>query len=223
MISSKADKRRVCASHEHLGRPLVVGIAGGTGSGKTTLARAIVDAFGDSKVAYISHDSYYRDISHLSLEERARSNFDHPASLESSLLVDHLTSLRNNESASVPVYDFSTHARTPDVEIVEPKPIIVVEGILIFAEPALVDVLDIKIFVDADDDIRFIRRLQRDTIERGRTQESVIQQYLTTVRSMHAAFVLPSKKHADVVVLGGRNSVALDLIISRLWHFMKGD
>lgn len=197
--------------------PLVIGIAGGSGSGKTTIASLIVERIGADHIALIAHDAYYKDLSALEPEERARVNFDHPDSLDTELFIEHLKLLKQGIAVDIPVYDFKTHTRAPYTVHVEPKPVILVEGILIFAEPALRALLDIKIYVDTDADIRFIRRLQRDIAERGRSSESVIQQYLTTVRPMHMEFVEPSKRYADVIVPeGGLNTVAMDMIVSRL-------
>ena len=196
---------------------LVVAIAGGTGSGKTSVANAIRKSIGDEHIAFISHDSYYKDLSHLSLQERAANNFDHPNSLDTELMIEDLNKLRNGRATNIPMYDFSTHARIASVELVEPKPVLLVEGILIFAEPKLRSQFDIKIFVDAPADIRLIRRLERDRKERGRDGHSVIVQYLSTVRPMHIEFVEPSKRHADVIIPeGGHNKIALDMVISRL-------
>lgn len=197
--------------------PVIVGVAGGTGSGKTTVAQMIYERVGPDKVAYIAHDAYYHDLGHLSPEERARHNFDHPDALDTGLLVQHLLMLKQGEPVEVPVYDFTTHTRRPETRLVTPHPVILVEGILIFVDRVLRDLMDIKIFVDTDPDIRFIRRLQRDLRERGRTMESVIQQYLETVRPMHLEFVEPSKRYADIIIPeGGFNTVALDMVISRL-------
>lgn len=198
-------------------RPIVLGIAGGTGSGKTTVAEAIVRRIGPEHIAYIQHDSYYKDQSHLPMEERVRVNYDHPDSLDTELLIRHLQDLLAGRPVEVPIYDFTTYTRTPHTRRVEPKPVILVEGILVFVEKALRELFDIKIYVDADPDIRFIRRLQRDLRERGRTLGSVIQQYLTTVRPMHLEFVEPSKRYADIIIPeGGFNTVALDLIVARI-------
>lgn len=195
---------------------IVIGVAGGSGSGKTTLSRAIVSALSPENITYISHDSYYKDLSNLSMEQREKHNFDHPNSLETSLLVEHLILLKNKQEAFIPTYDFSTHSRLPATEPLMPRHIILLEGILIFTEPKLLDLIDIKIFVDTDDDIRLIRRMQRDTVERGRTVDKVISQYLTTVRPMHKQFVEPSKRYADIIVPEGLNTVALDLVVSKL-------
>ena len=196
---------------------LVVAIAGGTGSGKTSVATAIRKTIGDEHIAFISHDSYYKDLSHLSLSERASNNFDHPRSLDTTLLVEDLKKLRSGRATNIPMYDFSSHSRIASVERVEPKPILLVEGILIFSEPELRKQFDIKIFVDAPADIRLIRRMERDRKERGRDGHSVIVQYLSTVRPMHIEFVEPSKRHADVIIPeGGHNKIALDMVISRI-------
>jgi uridine kinase len=198
-------------------RPVVIGIAGGTGSGKTTVAEAIVRRIGPERIALIQQDSYYKDQSHLPMEERVRINYDHPDSIDTALLIRHLQELIAGRPVEVPIYDFTTYTRTPHTRRVEPRPAILVEGILVFVEKALRDLFDIKIYVDADPDIRFIRRLQRDLAERGRTLESVIQQYLSTVRPMHLEFVEPSKRYADIIIPeGGFNTVALDMIIARI-------
>lgn len=195
---------------------IVIGIAGGSGSGKTTLAKAIYENLGGDNVTFISHDSYYKDISHLSFEERSEQNFDHPDSLDTQLLVEHIKALKNKEEVSIPTYDYSTHSRLTSKEILPSRPIILVEGILIFTDPDLLELMDIRIFVDTDDDLRLIRRIQRDTIERGRSVKSVVQQYIKTVRPMHAQFVEPSMKNADIIVPYGINSVALDLVVRKL-------
>lgn len=196
---------------------IIIGVAGGTGSGKTTVAQEILQRVGRDRIAYIQHDSYYRDQSHLPFQERTRVNYDHPDSLESELLVEHLKQLRAGRPVEVPIYDFTTHTRRPETRRVEPRRVILVEGILIFADRALRDMMDVKIFVDTDPDIRFIRRLQRDIRERGRSMESVIEQYLSTVRPMHMEFVEPSKRYADVIIPeGGFNVVALDMVVARV-------
>lgn len=202
--------------------PLVIGIAGGTGSGKTTVANVILQRVGAQRLAFLAHDPYYRDLHALSLAERAQINYDHPDSLETDLLVQHINQLKRGEPAEMPIYDFTTHSRTSKTVHVEPRQVVLVEGILIFYEQALRDLFDVKIFVDTDADIRFIRRLQRDIIERGRTTETVIQQYLTTVRPMHMEFVEPSKRYADVIIPeGGLNTVALDMVIARIESLLK--
>jgi uridine kinase len=197
--------------------PIVIGIAGGTGSGKTTVADVILDQVGREKIAYLPHDAYYRDLSHLPREKRAKINFDHPDSLETSLLIEHIDQLKEWQSIELPIYNFKTHTRTSKSKRIEPRSVTFVEGILIFAEPELRRMFDVKIYVDTDPDIRFIRRLQRDISERGRTTQSVIKQYLTTVRPMHLEFVEPSKRYADIIIPeGGFNTVAMDMIIARI-------
>ncbi|OQS02641.1 uridine kinase [Thraustotheca clavata] len=187
---------------------LVIGVCGGTGSGKTTLSRAIIDEIGEANVSYLSHDYYYRDISHKTLEQRAQHNFDHPDSLETSLLVRHLQHLRDGETVEVPVYDFTTHSRCSHTQTMVPRRVILVEGILLFTDPDLVALMDIKVFVETPSDIRFIRRLRRDIADRGRTAEGVIEQYLKTVRPMHLTFVEPSKRVADIIVPVGVNALS---------------
>lgn len=195
---------------------IVVGIAGGSGSGKTTLALAIYEALGEDNITYITHDSYYRDISHLSFEEREKQNFDHPSSLETSLLIEHLRILKKGASVRIPTYDFGSHSRTSETQLSVPRPVILVEGILILSDPELAELIDIRVFVDTEDDIRLIRRIQRDTIERHRTLSGIIDQYLTTVRPMHHEFVERSKKNAHIIIPVGLNQVALELVVSRL-------
>ena len=204
--------------------PLVIGIAGGTGSGKTTVAKEIRERVGPQYITYLPHDAYYKDLSHLTLELRRLINFDHPDSLETDLLVQQLKQLIANQPIELPIYDFKTHTRTPQTSHIHPQPVIIVEGILIFAEPALRPLFDVKIFVDTDADLRFIRRLERDIIERGRTVESVIRQYLNTVRPMHMEFVEPSKRYADVIIPeGGFNTVALDMVVARIDTLLQGE
>ncbi len=198
-------------------QPLIIGIAGGTGSGKTTVANAIIARVRRERIAWLQQDQYYRDQSDKPLEVRARVNYDHPDSLETELLVEHLKKLRAGEPVETPVYDFAQHNRTVQTRRVEPRTVILVEGILIFVDPELRTLFDVKIFVDTDADVRLIRRLQRDMAERGRTFESVIRQYQETVRPMHLEFVEPSKRYADVIVPeGGFNTVALDMIVTRV-------
>ncbi len=197
--------------------PLTIGIAGGTGSGKTTVANAILERVGVEHITVIPHDAYYRDLAALAPALRAQVNFDHPDSLDTSLLIRHIQQLRAGISIDLPVYDFKTHTRTRQTLHMEPKPVLIIEGILIFIETGLRELLDIKVFVDTDADIRFIRRMQRDIEERGRTSESVIRQYLATVRPMHLEFVEPSKRYADVIIPeGGMNRVALDMLVARI-------
>lgn len=195
---------------------MIIGVAGGTGSGKTTLARHIANAFGD-RVAVITHDSYYRRQDNKSIEERALQNYDHPDAFETDLLCRHLKMLANGQAVEVPVYDYTIHNRASSTTRVEPKPVIVLEGILLFSDEELRSMMDLKIFVDTDADERILRRIVRDTRERGRTLESVIKQYLATVKPMHDAFVEPYKRYADVIVPGGGdNPAALDMIITRI-------
>jgi len=202
--------------------PLVIGIAGGSGSGKTTAADIILQKVGKQRIAYLQHDSYYRELTNLPLNQRREVNFDHPDSLDSDLMKEHILTLKQWKSIEVPVYDFTTHSRTNETVHVEPRRVILVEGILIFAEPALRTLFDVRIFVDTDADIRFIRRLRRDIEERGRTTEMVVKQYLTTVRPMHLDFVEPSKRYADVIIPeGGLNEVAMDMVIARIESMLK--
>ena len=194
----------------------VIGIAGGTGSGKTTVARKLNQAFKNDSVI-LSHDYYYKDISHLTFEERCLVNFDHPDSLDTELLVEHISKLKQGESIMHPTYDFSNHCRNDQWKRVDSAKIIIVEGILIFTNKALCDLCDIKLFVDTDADVRFIRRLRRDTNKRGRSVESVVNQYLSTVKPMHEQFVEPSKRNADVIIPeGGHNVVALEMVMERV-------
>jgi len=197
--------------------PLVVGIAGGSGSGKTTLAQAILDEIGRERIAFLPHDAYYRDQSQLTFEERLRVNYDHPDALETDLLIAHIEALHRGEIIERPVYDFKLNTRSSETRRVVPRQIILVEGILLFYEPQLRKLFDMKLYVDADPDICFIRRLMRDIQERGRSVESVITQYLSTVRPSYIEFVEPSKRFADVIIPeGGMNNVALQMVIARL-------
>lgn len=194
---------------------MIIGICGGTGSGKTTIARAIVDAVGTKKVVLVEQDSYYRNLADMPLDERHQANFDHPDSIDSDMLVNHLLRLKQGLKVEMPLYDFKTHTRSKKIETIEPKPVVIVEGILIFAEPRILDLLDVRVFVDTPDDVRFIRRLQRDISERGRSVESVIGQYYRTVRPMHDEFVEPSKRYADVIIPeGGQLGVSVDFLCS---------
>ncbi len=196
---------------------VVIGVAGGTGSGKTTVADAIVTRIGADRIAYLQHDSYYRDLTGADRATLAHHNFDHPDALETELLAEHVRALKRHEAVAVPVYDFTRHVRTGTTRTVEPRGVVLVEGILIFAEPELRRLFDVKIFVDTDADLRFIRRLRRDLVERGRTVESVIAQYLETVRPMHLEFVEASKRWADLIIPeGGFNSVALEIVCARV-------
>jgi len=197
--------------------PLIIGIAGGSGSGKTTLANSILEAIGEDKIALLPHDAYYRDQRNKSLEERRLVNYDHPDSLETDLMIKHIQTLTREEAIDLPVYDFKQQTRVAETVRIQPKPIILVEGILIFVEPKLRNLFSMKLFVDTDQDICFIRRLLRDVTERGRTVESVIDQYLRTVRPSFIEFVEPTKRFADVIIpVGGQNTVASDMVIARL-------
>ncbi|RDV39046.1 uridine kinase [Bradymonadaceae bacterium TMQ3] len=202
--------------------PILVGIAGGTGSGKTTVVRRILEAF-DEDVICLDMDSYYRDLSEMPKEERRKFNFDHPDAFDTELFIQHLQDLSAGQAVKKPVYSFAESVRTENVVEIEPAPIVIVEGILVLADARVRDLLEVKIFVDADDDIRFIRRLERDVAERGRTLESVISQYQRTVRPMHYSFVEPSKRYADVIIpRGGKNDIAINMVVaditSRLTH-----
>jgi uridine kinase len=200
----------------------VIGIAGGTGSGKSTVAKVIIDRVGANHIALLPHDAYYKDLTQLQPAQRATINFDHPDSLETSLLVEHIKQLKIYQAIELPVYDFKTHTRTATTTLIEPQPVILVEGILILAEKNLRELFDVKIFVDTDADIRFIRRLERDIAERGRTSASVIHQYMTTVRPMHMEFVEPSKRYADVIIPeGGLNTVAMDMVVARIEALLR--
>ncbi|HSJ88698.1 MAG TPA: uridine kinase [Anaerolineales bacterium] len=202
--------------------PLVIGIAGGSGSGKTTVAQVILQRVGRERIAFLQHDSYYKDLSGLPPTQRADVNFDHPDSLETQLLIEHIASLRDGKPVQVPIYDFSADRRTGETFTVQPCRVILVEGILIFTEPELRQMFDVKIFVDTDSDLRFIRRLERDITERGRSTASVIEQYTHTVRPMHLEFVEPSKRYADVIIPeGGFNAAALDMVVARIEALLR--
>ncbi len=198
-------------------RPVVIGIAGGSGSGKTTVLRRIVEAFGPESIAVLDHDAYYRALNHLPFEERVAFNFDHPDALETDLMRRHLDRLLAGEAVEKPLYNFTTHTRETHTVRVEPRPVIIIEGILVLAEPALVERMDIKLFVDAAPDVRLMRRLRRDIEERGRAVEAVLEQYERTVRPMHLEFVEPSKRRADVIIpRGGHNRVAIEMVLARI-------
>jgi uridine kinase len=196
---------------------LIIGICGGTGSGKTTVANRILETVSAQEVVFIQQDSYYRNLKDLPRDYRQLANFDHPDALDNDLLVHHIKKLKTGEPVELPIYDFRTHTRLNDTLRIEPKPIVIVEGILIFSDPRLLEQLDVKVFVDTPDDIRFIRRLKRDLAERGRTVDSVIEQYIATVRPMHMQFVEPSKRYADVIIPeGGHNLVSIDLLSGKI-------
>ena len=196
---------------------ICIGVAGGTGSGKTTVANEILRRVGKDRIVHINQDRYYQNLAHLSDHDRIHHNFDHPSAIEETLLVEHIKCLKEGRPADLPVYDFTRHLRTAEVERLESRPVILLEGILILAIAELRELLDVRIFVDTDADVRFIRRLKRDMAQRGRTVDNVITQYIETVRPMHLEFVEPSKRWADVIIPeGGFNTVAIDLVISRI-------
>jgi uridine kinase len=201
--------------------PLVIGLAGGSGSGKTTIAVSVIEAIGSDDVTLIQHDAYYRVQSHLPLEEREKVNYDHPDSLETDLLVSHLEDLIAGKAIERQVYDFTIHDRTGETVTVEPKPVIIIEGILVLSEPALRDLMDLKIYVDTDADLRLARRWERDMTERGRSFSSVRDQYLETVRPMHLQFVEPSKRYADIVIPEGYNLGAVSTVISMIRDVLR--
>ena len=193
--------------------PLIIGVAGGSGSGKTTVVRHIIDTIGEENILLLQHDSYYRDLKHLPFEERTEQNFDHPSSLETELMIRHIKALNEGYQVEVPIYDFTKHIRKDETRLVEPKKIILVDGILIFTEKELRELMNIKLYVDTDDDIRLLRRIQRDILERDRQLENVLIQYEKHVRPMHLEFVEPTKRYADIIIpRGGENQVALDMV-----------
>lgn len=194
---------------------MIIGICGGTGSGKTTIARKIVDTVGAKKVVLIEQDSYYRNLSDMPLDERHQANFDHPDAIDSDLLVNHIKRLKAGDSVEMPIYDMVTHTRDDETEVIEPKPVVIVEGILIFAEPRVLDLLDFRVYVDTPDDIRLMRRLKRDINERGRTFERTLEQYERTIRPMHFEFVEPSKRHADIIIPeGSQTGISVEFLCS---------
>ncbi len=202
--------------------PVVIGIAGGSGSGKTTVLHRITREFGSDAIAVLEHDAYYRDLSHLSPEKRARFNFDHPEALETGLMREHLDRLVAGEAIEKPVYDFTTHTRKEETVTVDPRPVIIIEGILVLAESVLEEQMDIKIYVDAADDIRLMRRIRRDMQERGRSIEGILRQYERTVRPMHLEFVEPSRREADIIIpRGGHNHVAIQMVLSRIQDLLQ--
>lgn len=201
---------------------MIIGICGGTGSGKTTIARAIVEAVGVENVVLVEQDSYYRDLADMPLDERHQANFDHPDSLDSNMMVNHILRLKQGLPAEMPLYDFKTHTRTKKIEIIEPRPVVIVEGILIFAEPRVLDLLDVRVFVDTPDDVRLIRRLKRDHAERGRTYEHTMDQYMRTIRPMHFEFVEPSKRHADIIIPeGAQTGVSVEFLCNHVRAKLK--
>ncbi len=203
--------------------PIVIGVAGGSGSGKTTVVRAITNRLDPDAVSLVHHDSYYYDRSDVPPDERVNINYDHPDALETPLMVEHLKALKAGRSVAVPVYDFTRHARSGETEAVSPRKVVIVEGILILADPALRTLMDIKVFVDTDADLRIIRRTRRDIHERGRSFDSVVRQYLQTVRPMHLEFVEPSKRYAHVIIPeGGHNEVAVDMLITTIRSIVEG-
>lgn len=205
-------------------RPVVIGIAGGSCSGKTSVTRAIYDVFRDRSVVVIEQDYYYKDQSHMTFEERLKTNYDHPLAFDNQLLIEHINQLLSYQPVEKPVYDYVKHTRSADVIHVEPRDVIIVEGILVLEDENLRDLMDIKLFVDTDSDLRIIRRIQRDIKERGRTADSVIEQYLTAVRPMHNLFIEPTKRYADVIIPeGGDNNVAIDLMVTKIKTILETD
>lgn len=201
---------------------IIIGIAGGTGSGKTTLADKLVNSFGREEVSILRHDAYYKRHDNMTFDERCKLNYDHPDAFDNDLLVEHILDLKEGKSIEMPVYDYTIHNRSDETITVEPAPVVILEGILIFAEPTLCDLMDIKVFVDTDADVRILRRIIRDVNERGRSLDNIIRQYLTTVKPMHEQFVEPSKRRADLIIPeGGRNEVALDMLIHRIRVHLK--
>ena len=201
---------------------MIIGICGGTGSGKTTIARAIVESVGRSNVVLVEQDSYYRNLADMPLDRRHQANFDHPDSIDSDMLVNHLIRLKQGLSIEMPLYDFVTHTRSDDIEVINPKPVVIVEGILIFAESRVLDLLDCRVFVDTPDDVRLMRRLRRDITERGRTFERTLEQYELTIRPMHFEFVEPSKRHADIIIPeGSQTGMTVDLLCSLVREKLK--
>ncbi|HLQ88175.1 uridine kinase [Enterococcus cecorum] len=203
-------------------KPIIIGVSGGSGSGKTSVSRAIFNNFPNHSIMMLEHDSYYKDQSHLSFEERLKTNYDHPFAFDTDLLIEHLEKLLNYETIEKPVYDYVAHTRSTETVIQEPKEVIILEGILILEDKRLRDLMDIKIYVDTDDDIRIIRRIKRDMIERGRTLDSIIDQYLSVVKPMYHQFIEPTKRYADVIVPeGGENHVAIDLINTKVATYFQ--
>ncbi len=205
-----------------MNNPVLIGIAGGTGSGKSTISKEIYSQFGESCIAMIEQDSYYKDQSFMDIDERVKTNYDHPKAFDTDLLIKHLKALLNGEAIKKPMYNFEEHNRRKETVRVEPKDIIILEGILILEDPGIRELLDIKLYVDTDADVRIIRRLLRDINERGRTVESVINQYLNVVRPMHLQFIEPTKRYADIIIPeGGHNKVAIDIIVANIKHILQ--
>lgn len=203
-------------------RPIVIGVTGGSGSGKTSVSRAILNALPNHSILLFEQDSYYKDQSHLSFEERLNTNYDHPLAFDTDLLIEHLKELMNYQTIKKPVYDYEAHTRSKEVVIQEPKEVIIVEGILILEDERLRDLMDIKVYVDTEDDIRIIRRIKRDIEDRGRSLDSVIDQYLSVVKPMHSQFIEPTKKYADVIIPeGGKNQVAIDLLTTKVRSILE--
>jgi len=202
--------------------PVIIGIAGGSGSGKTTVLHRITDAFGSDQIAVLDHDAYYRDLAEYAPEDRETFNFDHPDALETGLMREHLDVLVQGEPVEKPIYDFTTHRRKEETETIEPRPVVIIEGILVLAEPELEEAMDIRIYVDTADDIRLMRRIRRDIQERGRAIDGVLRQYERTVRPMHIEFVEPSKRKADIIIpRGGHNHVAIEMVLARIHDLLK--
>lgn len=202
--------------------PLIIGVAGGSGSGKTTVVRHIIDTIGEDNIALLQHDSYYRDLKHLSFEERSKQNFDHPSSLETELMIRHIKALKEDYPVEVPIYDFARHVRKEESRQIYPKKVILIDGILIFSEKGLRKLMDIKLYVDTDDDIRLLRRIRRDILERDRELQNVLEQYEEYVRPMHLEFVEPSKRYADIIIpRGGQNEVALQMVNSLIQNKLR--
>jgi uridine kinase len=203
---------------------MIIGICGGTGSGKTTIARAIVDSVGAQNVILIEQDSYYKNLADMPLDERHQANFDHPEAIDSDMLVNHIRRLKQGEPIEMPLYDMVTHTRRDETETFLPRPVVIVEGILIFSEPRILDLLDVRVFVDTPDDVRLMRRMRRDVIERGRTFERTLEQYERTIRPMHFEFVEPSKRHADIIIPEGSNTgVTVDFLCSMVREKLKAE
>lgn len=205
-------------------QPLIIGLAGGTGSGKTSVTRAVLNALPPESVAVLEHDSYYKDQSHLNPQERLKTNYDHPFAFDTPLLIQHLRALQRGQTINKPVYSFVEHTRLSETQLVHSRPVVILEGILILEDERIRDLLDIKVYVDTDADVRIIRRIIRDIRERGRTLESVVEQYLGVVRPMHLQFVEPTKRYADIIIPeGAENTVAIDILVSKILHLLNSE